>query len=137
MPKYNQIMNQYSDIYYCRKSTDGVSVLVNHAAWCALKGKVHDEEKIHVESYSLDGNKLLLTMIDGTATKLNLRANKVRKLGVRPDVSAADDGGFVVFDAGDLSVIADVFKIKRRQVVTEAMRESGRKLYQQHLGEAD
>lgn len=134
---YRKLMNQYSDTYHCRKNDDGVYVLLNHPAWMVSKGREHAGVKVHVESHSLDGNKLLLTLTDASSAKLTTQANKAIKQGLHLQVSPDDGGGSIVFDAKDLTTIADLFKLKKRQVITEARRERGRELYRQQLDKAD
>ena len=113
--KYNDLMKVYSDQYYVRKNTDGVYVLVNHAAWKVLRGQHHDGAEVHIESYSSDGSKLLLTMTKGSVRLFNNRLKLVRELAGEREKSLTDDGGFLVFDSKDVHKVAEAFGIKKKQ----------------------
>jgi len=126
--QYSKLMQDYTDKYYCLKNTDGVYVLVNHPAYSVLKGRIHNADKIHIESFNSDGSKLLLTMIDGNTAKFNNRCKLALKQGVSLHITRTDDGGFITFDSQYLDIVADAFGIKKRQVVTEAMKENGKRL---------
>lgn len=64
--QYNELMKVYSDRYYVQKNTDGIYVLVNHAAWKVLRGHSHDKAQVHIESYDKEAKRLLLTMTKGS-----------------------------------------------------------------------
>jgi len=126
--QYTKLMQEYTDKYYCMKNTDGVYVLVNHPAYSVLKGRKHNADKIHIENYGSGDSKLFLTMIDGNATKFNNRCKLALKQGVSLHIISAEDGGFIIFDSKHLDVVADAFGIKKRRIVTEAMKENGKRL---------
>lgn len=77
---YNELMKNYSDRYYVRKNTDGIYVLVNHAAWRVLRGHCNDGALVHIESYDNEAKKLLLTMIKGSVRLFNNRLKSAVKL---------------------------------------------------------
>lgn len=112
---YNELMKRYSNCYYTRKNTDGIHVLVNHAAWCVLKGRPHDGAQVHIESYDETGERLLLTMTHGSVRLFNSRLKSADKLDGDWDKSLADDGGFLVFDSEDIDKVAEAFGIKKKQ----------------------
>lgn len=115
MTNYNNLMKKYENEYYCPKNTDGIHVLVNHAAWCELKGRPHDGAQVHIESYDKTGEKLLLTMTKGSIRLFNNRLKLTFKLSGEWEKSLADDGGYLVFDPKDLPKVAEAFQIKRKQ----------------------
>lgn len=123
---YNELMKRYADRYYTRKNTDGVHVLVNHAAWSVLKDRPHDGAQVHIESYDETGKRLLLTMTNGSVRLFNSRLKSVDKLDGDWEKSLADDGGFLVFDSEEIDKIAEAFGIKKKQkrkLLTSIQRE--------------
>jgi len=131
--EYNNLMKQHSEHFYCSKNSDGIYVLVNHAAWCQLKGRKHNGAKIHIESNDTSAQKLLLTMIDGSIREFNYKLKKAIELGVQLDVDTTEDGGFVRFSVEDLPQIVEAFEIKKRQIISESKRELGRQLHHTNL----
>lgn len=113
---YNDLMKVFSNTYYVRKNTDGIFVLVNHAAWRVLRGLHHDGAEIHIESYDNEAKRLLLTMTKGSVRLFNNRLKLARELTGEWKKSLADDGGFLVFDAKDIQKVAEAFGIKKKPI---------------------
>lgn len=113
--QYNELMKVYSDRYYVQKNTDGIYVLVNHAAWKVLRGHSHDKAQVHIESYDKEAKRLLLTMTKGSVRLFNNRLKLARKLDGEWENSLTDDGGFLVFESKDVHKVAEAFGIKKKQ----------------------
>lgn len=113
--QYNELMKVYGDRYYIRKNTDGIHVLVNHAAWRVLRGHHHDGAEVHIESHDNDAKRLLLTMTKGSVRLFNNRLKFARELSGEWEKSLTDDGGFLVFDSKDVHKVAEAFGIKKKQ----------------------
>lgn len=124
---FEDLMRKYKDQYWTLKNQDSIWNLVNHNYYLFLrKGQENSKENVTVSPYNLDGTKLLLTMTQGKEKSFNNRIKKLKEKGLIGFVSSSsDDGGSVTFAGSDLAIVAEVFKIKKKQKreLTEQQRQ--------------
>lgn len=125
MHTFETYMQKHKENWWCLKNQDGVFNLVNHNMYLFLrKGQNNNKEQVTIglysdtpqmDEYQSNNNKLYLVMTHGKQQVFNNRVKKLKESNIDFVFSSSDDGGSIVFMEEDLDVVAQVFKIKKKQ----------------------
>lgn len=125
MHTFETFMQKYKSRYWILKNEDSVFNAVNQTMYLFLrKGQLNNKEQVTIglhsdsprmDEYESNNNKLYLVMTHGKQQIFNNRIKKLKESNIDFISSSSDDGGSIVFMEEDLDVVAQVFKIKKKQ----------------------
>lgn len=148
MHNFETFMQKYKERYWILKNEDSVFNAVNQTMYLFLrKGQLNNKEQVTIglhsnsprlDEYESNNNKLYLVMTHGTQQVFNNRIKKLKQQDIDFVPDSSDDGGTIVFMEQDLDVVAQVFKIKKKQkreLTTEQRQELSERLAKIRKGE--
>lgn len=122
---YEDYMKKFKRYYWVLRNEDHAFNMVNQTMYLFLrKGQNSNKEQVTIglysdsprmDEYQSNNNKLYLVMTHGKQQVFNNRIKKLKESNIDFVSSSSDDGGSIVFMEENLDVIAQVFKIKKKQ----------------------
>ncbi|MEZ9630591.1 hypothetical protein AB4304_13945 [Vibrio breoganii] len=129
---YRKLMRKHKSKYHTLLNQDGIYVLGNQVAYNKIRnGRVPSttgtarSAEIHIESYSLDGETLMLYMVDGSTRYMNSIIGKLGGLGgsIVKNANVDTESGYFHFEAKYLDEVADASGIKKKRQLTDEQRK--------------